>query len=357
MVNVELGAMAMVREIIKKNIILKRIALRLYYIFNFISNHICSEYYGKPIDKLIKNKNYNEKIEIVRKKLQVSPDKCTYFIIRRDYYGIGLFTYVCVVISYIAYAIAKGYVPVVDMKNYDNIYLEKKDVGIINAWELYYNQPFEVGLDDIPVGARCVYSAKRGLPKRTPFLESIINDKEELQLWMYIHRNCIKPNTKVKDYLNQEMKIIEGKTVLGILFRGTDYSKGKPKGHPIQPSYEQTIKKIEELLDEDEYIYLASEEKKIEDLLKQKFPNRVLINKRVYYDIENIDYKAERVASLNFEREDDRFLKGLEYMSSINILSNCNSFLGSGCAGTYVAVIANNGKYDPMYLWDLGYYD
>ncbi len=39
------------------------------------------------------------------------------------------------------YAVEHRMVPVVDMQNYRNIYLEEGEIGRVNAWEKYYLQP------------------------------------------------------------------------------------------------------------------------------------------------------------------------------------------------------------------------
>ena len=83
----------------------------------------------------------------------------TYFIIRRSFRNIGLCTHLCVYISFIAYALQRGWIPVIDMKNYPNIYLEDSEIGVSNAWEKFFRQPLDVRLEDIPRNARKIYSS------------------------------------------------------------------------------------------------------------------------------------------------------------------------------------------------------
>ena len=51
----------------------------------------------------------------------------TFFIVRYGLEKVGLFTAYVVYAGYIRYAINKGYIPVIDMQNYPNIYLESDD--------------------------------------------------------------------------------------------------------------------------------------------------------------------------------------------------------------------------------------
>ena len=48
-----------------------------------------------------------------------------------------------------AYAVKQGYIPVIDMQNGRNTYLEEGKVGRENAWEYYFEQPCGYRLADI----------------------------------------------------------------------------------------------------------------------------------------------------------------------------------------------------------------
>lgn len=227
------------------------------------------------------------------------------------------------------------------MCNYPNIYLKDEDIGKYNAWELFYKQPTGIGLDNIS-SEKVIYSSPIYWPNRTPSITSLLNDKKEFALYCRIYQDFIHYNSDVKGYTDEELKIIDKKRVLGVLYRGTDYTHRKPKGHPIQPTLQQVIAKAAEIMDrfECEYIYLASDEQNAENEFKRAFPEHILTNKRKYYDVSGIDYSNHYISEVSFDRDNDEFLKGIEYISSINILSKCNCFLGGGvrrylCSGYY----------------------
>lgn len=76
----------------------------------------------------------------------------------------------------------------------------------------------------------------------------------------------------------------------------------------------------------------------------------------MYYDKQYSSLKeGALIGQVIFERENDNYFKGLEYISSITILSKCNSLVAGGCGGTDFAVHYSNG-YEICYVFDLGVY-
>jgi hypothetical protein len=151
--------------------------------------------------------------------------------------------------------------------------------------------------------------------------------------------------------------IIGANKVLGILCRGTDYLLKKPKHHPIQPEPEEVIKKAEEVIKEQkcDKIYLATEDQYIYNLFKIYFGDLLLQNNQRKFersDLDNVQYLAQ----IGFDREQDKYLTGLEYLSSIYLLSKCSCFIGGRTSGTIgVHLLSDGFEYD--YTWNLGSYE
>ena len=57
-----------------------------------------------------------------------------------------------------------------------------------------------------------------------------------------------------------------------------------------------------------------------------------------------------------FSRKNNEYLIGIEYISSINLVSNCSCFVGGACGGTTAALILNDRKYNESYVFQLGKY-
>ena len=93
------------------------------------------------------------------------------------------------------------------------------------------------------------------------------------------------------------------------------------------------------------------------DEFEKAFPGKILENKRVYYDdIYDQDDSIAYIKDVHFERENDRYLSGLEYLSSIILLSRCSALVGGNCGGTLGALFFNDEQYQFVHVFDLGLY-
>lgn len=188
-----------------------------------------------------------------------------------------------------------------------------------------------------------------------PMPRDYLNRTNLHRKWEQIYKRNIRFQEPVYNYICTEYESIlkNKKRVLGVLARGTDYVQSKPYNHPVQPSIEAILDKCEEIKESWDYIYLATEEQAIEKKFREKYGDQILINKRQYYDG---NYQNKWLYDVHLERKNDAFLRGLEYLSSINLLSKCNCLIAGLCGGTQAALIMNDNYYDYVYLFDLGNY-
>jgi len=354
-------------HIIKRFPLLYKFLLFLYFLFRSAFTFPLKMYYslkyGIPAERMLNGNTCESKVSSLAKIVESGDSETlaaqTFFIIRRGDNVMGLFSHVSIYLAFIAYSISKGYVPVIDMQNQKNIYISDKDVGKCNAWELFYKQPMNIGINDIPINSRCIYSSRKYLPKRSPFYHALIYDKTEYKMWALLYKRLIEYNKKTHDYVREEEHILpENTRVLGVLCRGTDYTQRKAKNHPKQPSLTVMLEKAKEMFAEwqCEYIYLATEEFAAFEIFNTAFPGKILTNDRTYYDKNGIDFAKQTLSVVHFDRADDEYLKGLQYLSSIHLLSKCDCLLAGACAGTYAAVYINDFKYSRKYIFDLGLY-
>lgn len=182
---------------------------------------------------------------------------------------------------------------------------------------------------------------------------------EEIRIWRKLYKKLIFFNRDVKNYISKEMeKVGDLSDTIGVLLRGTDYTALKPKGHPIQPDIEEVLDKVHELKRQMKYkrIYVATDEKQLLDQVISKFGgSAVVVNKRRYFDSYYEMKSGSAIGEIHFDRENDNFLKGLEYLSSLNILAECDAFVAGNCGGTYYTLLIPN-KYKHIFIFNKGLY-
>lgn len=167
--------------------------------------------------------------------------------------------------------------------------------------------------------------------------------------------NFLQISAQLMEFVNLMEKQLSGKKLLGVLFRGTDYANMKPYGHHIQPTLEEMIMKVKEKINEwgdFDGIYVCTE---VEEAIKEFETNFSI--PVYYYPQKRFPQSTDcHLATVEFERENDKYLRGAEYFSALWWLSKCDSLIAGRCSGSYIASQLNDGKYKNKYLFTLGMY-
>lgn len=278
-----------------------------------------------------------------------------YYIVRRASKVQGLFSYVFTNLVRIENAVQRGYIPVVDMKNYRNSFQEENQFGKINAWELFFEQPLNVSLDDI-ASEKNITLGHGGTPEFIPnTTEEFLNNPKEFLYWSSAMKKYVRPNRKMQDYIiNRKKKLFpENCRVVGVLGRGTDYTATKPYMHPIQPEVSDLIAKTREVMKEHSctHVFLATEDEGVYREFKNAFGEQLIVNQDVRY--ENTGKKL--ITEMSTERKNDKYLTGRDYLTSVFILSQCNCLVAGKTSGSLAALLLSEG-YEYSYLFNLGFY-
>lgn len=315
--------------------------------------------YSKKIGLICDPGIFQSRINSMKSKIKKGKKLPIYLISPRND-RLGIMGFLNLFLPHLAYSVAKGYIPVIDMATNSNVYT----TGDENSWELFYEQPFGIGMGEIS-GHRIIKCPADHWYNKGPHCVPMMDD-DDIALWSMIYHTLVRPNKRTTEYMLEEYNSIlsNNAACIGVIYRGTDYTKGHPTGHPIQPSKKMLADKIEIHLNSGRYsmVYLASEEKEIVDYLRNRFPGKVLINQRKYYDeVTEIDYSRcnidhRGVSDVRFDREEDAYLRGIEYMSSINLVSKCDMIIAGGCGATIAALYMNDLKYNERCVFQLGKY-
>lgn len=287
-----------------------------------------------------------------------NPDKIIY-IIRRFPGEAGLFSYILTIIARIDKAIENGWIPVVDMQNYFNSYITEEELGKVNAWEYYFEQPAGVSLEEAYHSKNVILSDCDLMSNRPRVTKEFVNNKNGvLDKWRDVTKQYLIFNSTTRKYIEKQYKklvVDKSERMLGIIVRGTDYTTLKPKGHAIQPDIDVVIEKAKEVMQEYNCnkIFLATEDKHNYDAIIQAFgEEKVLCNQKQW-----VNYNGGLINTYydNTKRERDRYWSGLEYLTTIYILSRCNCIIGGTPGGAGGAMILSE-DYEYIYFWFLGCY-
>jgi hypothetical protein len=285
---------------------------------------------------------------------ELNPDK-KFYIIRRTPPGAGLLSNFHWVLGHIMYAINKEYIPVVDMENYKTFYNEENPIhGTMNAWEYYFSQPSIYPLEEVYKSKNVILCEMEYLQTKVPSHFNYIYNKEAITLYYTYISKYIPINSYVTEYTREsEIRLFgDRKNILGVYSRGTDYKYAQ--GHYTPPHTWDLISKIRELffLWKLEWIYLVSEEVEVIEEFRRVFQNQLIItdSKR----IKNYRQDMGSVPAIDFGRQNDKYVRNLEYLRDIVLLSKCDALICSKTNGSAMAIELNNNAYKNMYVFDIG---
>ena len=276
----------------------------------------------------------------------------TFYVISFDYDTQGLFAIVKSILSHVMYAVDKGWIPVVDLKNYNCQYQQKGE----NAWELFFEQPCGYTLDDILRSKNIIRSYYGMYPyNKYDFYDDVLDRPEECKRLADIYKNYIKPQPIVLQYMQKTANDlqIDDKT-LGVLCRGTDYLRRKPQYHPRQPEPEMVINDAVDFMHQKGYesVFIATEDEIVLDLFKKKFGDKLrYINQPRLKLSDGQQYLSDIKTDNDVRRQ-----MALDYYTALYVLSQCPAILAGRTAGTLGAVFMSKG-YEWAKFYDLGNYD
>jgi len=322
----------------------------IFYLLFFFINYFFKEFH---YNKNIFNQSYT-KIYLQHK---IDYENNIFAIMRRPCKLCGLFSYYKVFLSCIQKYIIKGFIPILEVETYPNVFNGfKANISNKNPWEYFFDQPFGYTFEKVIKNAKKIkyIDCKRdnSTPQYTNFFFNII----KIDFWHDIAIKYIPIKCDIIKDTNNIMKKLfkKSKNILGVLIRGTDYIAKKPKGHPIPPSTKTVIKDIKKMDNINKYnnIFLTTEDYKIREKLINEFGDKlkyILPNKKILYN-----YKKKIFLSYNKNIKGD--LDNLKiYLINILILSKCIDIIACRTNGSVGAYIFTQG-YRNSLIYYLGLY-
>ena len=188
------------------------------------------------------------------------PDKTFLVIQRYAPANAGLLSFYMTTLGWIRYAVAHNMTPVVDMRTWLNQCLEINEVGRLNAWEFYFNQPCGFSLEDIKSAKNILIAHDPVSPLHVYLADMLSQEEVRMEMYSLAQKYVRIKEASLVSFNNPELECaLKDPTscVIGVRARGTDYNVVRPAGHAIQPSAQCFIDKIREF-PQNFKIYLVS---------------------------------------------------------------------------------------------------
>lgn len=279
-----------------------------------------------------------------------------YGVIQRPACNVGLFSYFITILGGINLCLERNLLPVIDMYTCDNIF--QKNNKKLNSWELFFEQPANINLEDINEEIQIIDCNEIPNEKRPNLTMNFITNEKALNYWRKLCKKYIKLNKKTNEYIikcqNEYFSNNQESQTVGVLCRGTDYVNIKPYLHPVQPDVDKMIWKVRKVMSDYncKYVFLATEDIEIYNRFTHEFTT-ALITPNVYRYSNTGKYYLEEIERKKSNTDIEK--KGLDYLSSIYMLSKCKCLVAGRTSGSVSALILSEG-FEYSYMWNLGTY-
>lgn len=333
---------------------------------NTLASHICvtamSAYgniyhdliyvYGVSRSKVFCYDDFYREIEMSLGDL--NPDK-TIYIIRWPSCRSGFFA---ILVAFFANLIdlPKEYDVYFDFINYRNIYMKDAEIGKVNSFEKYFKQPCGLSAEEVYNSKHVILS---GMLDKSAYVPIDKNDDKRLKKFSDLIHKYLRPNEQFEKILQAERKKIfkDSEKICAVIFRGTDYLLAKAYNHPIQPDIEMLIEKVKELQNKWHFrkIYLSTEDAQGQQKFIEEFGDNVLFSERELIDCYPVLPASSAVANICFDRKDDEYLKGVEYLRQVFVAAECN-YMISGINSGFKGALLLSGGFEECFAFHLVLY-
>lgn len=291
-----------------------------------------------------------------------NPDK-TIVIIGRELIGLGLFGFINNFLEYIREVIKMEYIPVIDMQNFRSAYQEDMEFQKVNVWEFFFEQPANISVEEAYESKRVIHISDCWVISNSSYMVgNIYYDFNVRREFCEIMAKYIRLNETMRKKISEEYRKLfypireKKKKVLGVLYRGTDFLELKPKLHAVQPDIDTCINEVKRKLKEwnMDYVYLSTDDENAVIAMKEAIGEK----KFLCYERKRFSNTGKRkLAFISFDRERDRYIKGVDYLTEISLLAKCDSIIAGKAGGTAGALLLNQMKYEQEYFFELGLYE
>ena len=176
-------------------------------------------------------------LDPLRKPSDSGPNRPVLMISGITMRGTGIFCNLLAFLRWVDFAQRMGYIPVIDMQNVENLYLEDELLGKVNAYEYFYRQPAGVGVEEgyrakelyIVNRLDCPYdftrAQKKAYREATKIVDWVYGENREkyFDRIKAIYDRYFVPSDEAAAFVDARFRelIAPGERTLGLLCRGS----------------------------------------------------------------------------------------------------------------------------------------
>lgn len=288
-----------------------------------------------------------------------NPDKTFYVIGQNDVTG-GLWWLINKVLMHLWYSDDNGYIPVVDWQNYVNQYSDLDNPNRPNVWELFFEQPCGYDLTSISNSKNVILNKEDTCPNPYYLMGNFYEDEARIQKFQSLFKQYIRFNDKTYKYLSDKWNAISdygNRRIVGVLCRGTDYVRNKPKNHPVQPNPEQVVSDVYKCMNQFrcDYVFIATEDIDIFNMFLKEFKEKLLYIDQNRFRLGDNDEWLSDAILRDTNDPSSSYQRGVDYLMATFILSKCTCYIGGRTGGSKGVLILSEG-FEYKNIYNLGLY-
>lgn len=245
-----------------------------------------------------------------------------------------------------------GAIPVMDFTDAITPNISEMEVGVVNQWEYYFEQPTRYQLSAVKHAKNVTYGIRK-IDFTEEERERLLVGESDLARDIELYKKYIHINKRIEEEVDEiQSKLFAGcRSILGITYRGTDYRNRDVTGEYRQPTLIDELEKAEFFMNKWDcsHVFLTTEDASAVSAFKERFGERLLYLEKQRYPQDTVCTQRYK-----FNRKADEYYKAIEYFMEIILLSRCDCLI-SGKLGILALLLPmNQGKYKHKYIYDLG---
>lgn len=304
-----------------------------------------------------------------------------FMLIQKDHINAGVMEDYVNFLLAIDFALSRGMIPVIDRLTYPaKFQQEEKDWGIINSWEIYFEQPFkEYDVDYVKRNAAFYVEANPFITfdilevqawDGERFMRLFLSKKEDNVIYAKHLKNVasryIRFNSETENAIsNMARKVFKNKQgkVLAVSVREEMFLRNEPTSVKL----DNLLTFVEEKMKEFNctHIFIASEfESRIEQFIKYFGKEIVFFLERkrphgcddnderqiLELSLNYTDTNCKKIFKLQEKVFGPKYNRWLNYLAEIYCVSQCDSAILQTSSGNTGALLMKKGQYDNVIM-------